>query len=342
MPADLSAVPKAELHVHLEGTATPALVRQLAARNGMSLPKALFAEEDAFAWNDFLHFLETYDQAASVIRTPEAYRDVTYDYLSRCSAEGVIYCEMMSSPDHAAANGMSYRDHLDGIAAGIDDARRDHGIEGFIIVTCVRHFGVERAMSVARDTLRHDHPLVVGFGMGGDELGFPPGLFTEVFALVAGEGLPCTVHAGEFGDPASIRQALDLLPVVRLGHGVRAAEDPALVEELIRRDIVLECCPTSNIATKVFPDYASHAFVALRDAGVKLTLNSDDPPFFHTSVGLEYAVARDHFGLDEKDLRGITHTALEAGFAPEALRRGLMAAHGLCGNNDISKKEPAP
>jgi len=329
MSSDLSAVPKAELHVHLEGTATPALVRRLAERNGMDLPKALFADENAFAWTDFLHFLETYDLAASVIRTPDDYRDVTYDYLSRCAAEGVVYCEMMSSPDHAAANGMSYQAHLDGIAGGIDDVRRDHGIEGFIIVTCVRHFGVERAMAVARDTVRHDHPLVVGFGMGGDELGFPPGRFTDVFALVAGEGLPCTVHAGEFGDPASIRQALDNLPVGRLGHGVRAAEDPALVRDLVQRDIVLECCPTSNIATKVFPDFASHAFTSLRDAGVRVTLNSDDPPYFHTSVGLEYAVARDHFGLDAQDLRAITCTALEAGFAPAATRTALIARNGL-------------
>jgi len=329
MSADLRAVPKAELHVHLEGTATPALVRKLAERNGMTLPAALFAEEDAFAWTDFLHFLETYDLAASVIRTPEDYRDVTYDYLSRCAAEGVVYCEMMSSPDHAAGNGMSYQDHLDGIAAGIDDARRDHGIEGYIIVTCVRHFGVERATAVARDTVRHDHPLVVGFGMGGDELGFPPGQFAHVFELVAGEGLPCTVHAGEFGDPASIRQALDSLPVGRLGHGVRAAEDPALVSDLVQRDIVLECCPTSNIATKVFPDFASHAFNRLREAGVRVTLNSDDPPYFHTSVGLEYQVAHDHFGLDTGDLRAITRTALEAGFAPAEVRSALIERNGL-------------
>ncbi len=339
MAPDIESVPKAELHVHLEGTATPALVRTLAERNGMTLPKALFAHENAFAWTDFLHFLETYDLAASVIRTPEDYRDVTYDYLSRCAGEGVVYCEMMSSPDHAAANGMTYGDHLEGIAAGIDDARRDHGIEGFIIVTCVRHFGVDRAMAVARETVRHDHPLLVGFGMGGDELGFPPGQFAEVFALVAAEGLPCTVHAGEFGDPASIRQAIDMLPVVRLGHGVRAAEDPALVRDLVDRDIVLECCPTSNIATKVYPDFASHAFTALRDAGVRVTLNSDDPPFFHTSVGLEYKVAHEHFGLGAEDLRAITRTALEAGFAPEDRRHALLSGNGLA--DPLDDEEPA-
>lgn len=339
MPSDLPAVPKAELHVHLEGTATPALVRRLAARNEMTLPAALFAHENAFAWTDFLHFLETYDLAASVIRTPEDYRDVTYDYLSRCAGEGVVYCEVMSSPDHARANGMSFQDHLDGIAAGIDDARRDHGIEGFIIVTCVRHLGVERAIAVARDTVRHPHPLVVGFGMGGDELGFPPAQFADAFMVVAEAGLPCTVHAGEFGDPASVRDAMDTLPVVRLGHGVRAAEDPDLVQEIVDRGIVLECCPTSNIATKVYPDFAAHAFTALMEAGVKVTLNSDDPPFFHTSVGVEYKVARDHFGLADQQLRDITRTALDAGFAPAALRRGLIHKHGL--DDGANQKEQA-
>jgi len=336
---DLPAVPKAELHVHLEGTLPPDLVRRLADRNGMQLPDFIFAEEDSFAWTDFLHFLEVYDLAASVIRTPEDYRDLTYEYLARCAAEGVIYCEVMSSPDHAAANGMSYRDHLEGIAAGIADARRDHGIAGFIIVTCVRHFGVERSIAVARDVVNNPHPLVVGFGMGGDELGFPGEMFSEAFELAASHGLDCTVHAGEFGAPDSIRAAMDALPVGRLGHGVRAAEDPELVAEIVDRGIVLECCPTSNVATKVFADYDAHAFLALQNAGVPVTLNSDDPPFFHTSVGREYGIARDHFGLDDDALRAITLTALEAGFGPESERRDLIRQHGL---SDTGEKATAP
>ncbi len=164
----------------------------------------------------------------------------------------------MSSPDHAAIAGMSYSDHLDGIAQGIEDARAETGIEARIIVTCVRHFGVEKALEVARATVRHPHPLVTGFGMGGDEAGFPPGPFAEVFRIAHEEaGLACNVHAGEFGGPDSIRAALEL-PVSRIGHGVRAIEDPALMAELAERGIVLEVCPTSNVATGVFPSYAEH------------------------------------------------------------------------------------
>ncbi|MHA1563712.1 MAG: adenosine deaminase [Alphaproteobacteria bacterium] len=322
-------VPKAELHVHLEGTAGPDLVRRLAARHGQVLPAELFNGSGGFHWRDFLHFLQVYDLASSVIRTPRDYRDVTYEYLASCAAEGVVYGELMSSPDHGMAAGMSYQDHLDGIAQGIEDARGEFGIEAFIVVTCVRHFGVERAHVVADAVLAHPHPLVVGFGMGGDEAGFRPGMFAEVFAKVNDGGLPCTVHAGEFDGPEGIREALETLPVKRLGHGVRAVEDAGLVDELAARGIVLELCPTSNIATGLYADYGAHPWPALQAAGCLVTLSSDDPPYFHTTVGAEYGHAARHFGLDEDDLRAVTRVSIEAGFAPAATRQAIIAKAGL-------------
>ena len=325
----MTTVPKAELHVHLEGTATPALVRRLAARNGVALPEDLFRDEHSFNWRDFSHFLTVYDTASSVICTPEDYRDVTYDYLARSAAEGVIYCEMFSSPDHAATNGMSYGEHTAGIAQGIDDARDDHDIEGFIVPTCVRHFGPELAVEVARQVVDNPHPLVVGFGMGGDEHSHTPADFARAFQLAHDAGLPTTVHAGEFGGPESVREALEHLPVVRLGHGVQAIDDAALVDELARRGVVLECCPSSNIATGVYSDFAAHPFPRLLAVGCRVTLNSDDPPYFHTSVGREYAVAAEHFGLDDAALRAITRTAIEAGFAPAATREAILEHAGL-------------
>ena len=162
-------IPKAELHVHLEGTAPPELIRRLAERNGMPVPEGVFKTEDEFAWVDFLDFLRTYDLAASVVRTPADYRDVTFEYLSGCAAEGAIYVEVIASPDHAAAVGLSDEDHYAGIAQGIDDARAETGIEGRIIMSCVRHFGPEKARDVARRTVEGPHPYVTGFGMGGDE-----------------------------------------------------------------------------------------------------------------------------------------------------------------------------
>ncbi|HET8726132.1 MAG TPA: adenosine deaminase [Alphaproteobacteria bacterium] len=320
------ALPKAELHVHLEGTATPELVRRLANRNGMRLPDGLLTADGTFAWSDFLHFLKVYDAASAVIRTARDYRDVTYEYLVACAKEGVIYVEVMSSPDHAAMAGLSYEGHVEGIAQGIEDARAETGIEARCIVTCVRHFGVARALEVARQAARYPHKLVTGFGMGGDEAGFPPEMFDEVYRVAHDEaGLECNVHAGEWGGPESIRRALEL-PAMRLGHGVRAVEDPALVELLVERDIVLEVCPTSNVATGIYPAYDRHPFPRLMEAGVKVTLNSDDPPYFGTTVGGEYEVAARHFGLDDRTLAQITRTALKAAFVDEETKARLEAA----------------
>jgi adenosine deaminase len=316
-------IPKAELHVHLEGTAPPTLVRRLARRNGMTVPEGVFASEDTFAWTDFLHFLRTYDLAASVIRTPQDYRDVTFEYLSRCAAERAIYVELIASPDHAAAVGLSDADHYAGIAQGIDDARVAHGIEARIIVVAIRNFGAERAEEIARRHAEDRHPYVVGFNLAGDEAGYPPAPFAGAYAIAAGSGLGCTVHAGEHAGAESVRAALEL-PVTRISHGVRAVEDPALVATLAERAIVLEVCPTSNVATGVFASYEDHPLGALRAAGVRVTLNSDDPPYFGCSIGAEYALAQERMGLQEGELRDITRIAVEASFADVALKRALL------------------
>jgi adenosine deaminase len=320
-------IPKAELHVHLEGTAPPHLVRRIAERNGLRVPDGVFAAPDRFAWRDFLDFLQTYDMAASVIRTAADYRDITYEYLSACAAEGAVYVELIASPDHAALVGLSDADHLGGIAAGIDAARAEHGIEARILLTCIRNFGVESAVRIARQAAERPHPYVVGFQMAGDEAGYPPAPFAEAYAIAADAGLGCSVHAGEWAGAESVRGALEL-PVTRIGHGVRAIEDPALVGELAERGVVLECCPTSNVVLGVFESYERHPLPALRDAGVKVTLASDDPPYFGASIGGEYAVARERFGWGDAELLAITRTAIEASFADPDLRAALLARVG--------------
>jgi adenosine deaminase len=316
-------IPKAELHVHLEGTAPPALIRRLAERHGVAVPDGVFADEHTFRWDGFLDFLRTYDLAASLIRTAEDYRDVTYEYLAQCAAEGAVYVELIASPDHAAAVGLDDAEHYGGIAAGIDDARADHGIEARIVATAIRNLGAERAQAVARRLASDRHPYVVGFNLAGDEAGYPPQRFAAAFAIAAESGLGCTVHAGEHAGAESVRGALEL-PVTRLSHGVRATEDPALVEQIAERGIVLEVCPTSNVATGVYASYADHPLGALREAGVRVTLASDDPPYFGATVGGEYAVAASHFGYDDTALHEVTRTAIEAGFADVAAKRDLL------------------
>jgi adenosine deaminase len=322
-PDWLRALPKAELHVHLEGTATPELVARLAVRNGMRVPPGLLADPATFRFDDFLHFLRQYDAAASCIRTPEDYRDVVFEHLVRSAEEGCVYVELISSPDHARAVGLSEAEHRAGIFRGIDDAREATGIEGRVVVSCVRNLGVEAAERVATQAAAMPHPYVVGFNMAGDEAGFPPPPFHRAFAIAHDAGLGCTVHAGEHAGPQSVREALALPGVTRLSHGVRAVEDPALVAELAERGTVLEVCPTSNVVLGVYGSYAEHPLGALRAAGVAVTLASDDPPYFGASVGGEYALAHRELGVDRAGLEEITSTALRAGFLDDGTRSGL-------------------
>lgn len=317
-------IPQAELHVHLEGTAPPALVRRLAERNGVPIPEGLFTDAERFAWRDFLDFLRTYDRAASVIRTAEDYRDLAYEYLASCARAGALYVELTASPDHATAAGLSDEEHYGGIARGIEEARARFGIEARVLVTCIRDEGPERALGIASGIAERRPPYVVGFSMAGDEAGHAPGPFAPAFALAARAGLGCTVHAGEWAGPESVRAALGL-PVTRLAHGVRAAEDPGLVAELARRQVVLECCPTSNVVLGVYPSYDAHPLGVLRAAGVPVTLGSDDPPYFGASLAGEYRVAAERFGLTEDDLRDVTRTALRAAFVEDAVKERLLA-----------------
>ena len=326
-------IPKAELHVHLEGTAPPALIRRIAERNGVPVPEGVFKTEDEFEWTDFLHFLRTYDLAASVIRTQQDYRDVTYEYLASCAAEGAIYVELIASPDHAAAAGLSDADHYAAIAQGIDDARADHGIEARILLAAVRNFGVEAAEQIARNHADDRHPYVVGFNLVGDEAAWPPTLFARAYEIAARSGLGCTVHAGEHAGPESVREAL-ALPITRISHGVRSIEDPALVAELADRGTVLEVCPSSNVSLGLYPSYEDHPIGALRDAGVRVTLGSDDPPYFACSIGSQYALARERMGFDEEQLRVMTRLAVEASFAEDAVKEALSARLDFPGGRD--------
>ncbi len=327
----VDSLPKVELHVHLEGTATPDLVQRLAARNAMALPERLLNEHGRFHYGDFLDFLRTYDMAASVIRTAEDYRDITYEYLRDCAAEGAIYVELTASPDHARLVGLTDDEHLDGIARGIDDARRLHGIEGRILISAVRNFGLEQALAVARYAAAETHPYVVGFSMAGDEANFPIADFAEAYAIAADAGLGCTVHAGEWAGPESVRAALTL-PVTRIDHGVRAIEDPALVTELAAREMVLNTCPTSNIVLGVFAGFDEHPLPRLRDAGVRLTLGSDDPPYFGATIGGEYRVCAERLGFSQDDLTAITLTGIDAAFCDDELKAALRAR--------VSSEEP--
>jgi adenosine deaminase len=313
-------IPKAELHCHLEGSIPPVLARELAARNGVALPDGMFDGKGHYVWQDFLSFLDAYDRVCAALKVARDFGDVLYGYLKGAAAEGAVYVEMFCSPERPKALGISYDDWLTALEDAIDRARRDFGIEGRIVVICIRHLGPERALALAEQMVAEPHHYVVGFGMGGDEAKFTPADFAPAYHLAREHGFGCTVHAGEVRGPESVWAAIRDLPVTRIGHGVRSAEDPALVEELVRRGIALEVCPGSNLALGLYPDRAAHPLHRLIAAGVRVTLGSDDPPFFHTTLGMEY----DQAGLGERELRRITRTAIEASFVDMATKVKLL------------------
>ncbi|WP_067220077.1 adenosine deaminase [Stappia indica] len=326
MPASASTkvvVPKAELHVHVEGAAPADLVRRLAKRHGQDV-EGLFDERGRYLWSDFSEFLAAYDRASRVFRTPEDYALLSGTYLRMLAAEGAIYAELTISPDHAAGAGLSYRDYVAGLAAGIEQARADTGIEARMIAIGVRHFGARAVEQVVAQVIAAPHPLVTGFGLAGDEREGHPANFARAFRMAGEAGLGLTAHAGEVCGPESVTAALDFLRVRRIGHGVRAVEDRAVVERIAEEGIVLEVCPGSNLALGLYSNLRFHPVNLLRRAGCRITLNSDDPPFFGTTLGHEYRSCAETFGWPEDELLAITRNAIAAAFCDEDTRRRLV------------------
>ena len=318
-------IPKVELHCHIEGTVTPALIRRFAAEHRMEIPGTLFNEDGGYAWSGFRGFLAAYDAASEFIRTAENYRDLIYAYLASAAKEGAIYVEVFTSVDHASRVGISYGELLAALVQGIDDAEAEFGIMCRMIVTCIRHLGPDQALRDAKMAIANLHPYVVGFGMGGDETQYSCRQFAPAFNLMHEAGLACTVHAGEVAGPESVIQALDELPVSRIGHGVRSIDDPALIERLVTNGIVLEVCPGSNLALGLYDSPQDHPLNELRQAGVTVTLGSDDPPFFGTTIGAEYERAQRDFGLSAQELLDITATAIDAAFVDDDSKSLLRA-----------------
>jgi adenosine deaminase len=316
-------VPKAELHCHIEGAAPPGLVLRQAAKYGADTSP--FIRDGAFVWHDFTSFCAAYDFSAGLFRTEEDYARLAEDYLSSLARDGAIYSEIFISPDHARSAGLTPQAYTNALGEGVARARAKTGIEGRMIVTGVRHFGVDSVEAAARFAARCGHPLVSGFGMSGEERFGSLEDYDRAFEIAREAGLGITVHAGELAGWESVRDALDHIRPQRIGHGVRAIENPDLVKRIADEGVVLEICPGSNIALKVFEGFAEHPFAKLRDAGCKVTLNSDDPPYFWTSLKREYEIASKDFGMDAKALAAVTRTAIDAAFVDRKTRTALLA-----------------
>lgn len=317
-------LPKVELHLHLEGAAPPAFIRGLAAEKHVDL-SGIFDAAGDYAYRDFWDFLKVYEAATSVLTTPQDYHRLTRAVLEQSAAAGVIYSECFLSPDFCGGRDVAaWREYLHAIREAAEAAERQDGIVLRGIVTPIRHFGPDKARETALCAAETAGDWIVGFGLAGDERIGRPGDFAWSFDCAREAGLRLTCHAGEWCGPESVRDAIRDLGVERIGHGVRAIEDPALVEELAARQIVLEVCPGSNIALGLYSNLRAHPIDKFMKSGVMTTISTDDPPFFHTSMTREYEGLAEAFGWDEGTFLQIAATAARAAFCDERTRSNML------------------
>jgi aminodeoxyfutalosine deaminase len=284
--------PKIELHVHLEGTVRPAAMLEIARRNGVALP-ADSVEEMAslYEFRDLPHFLQVWMLTTGALRTEQDFRQVVVDYAAEAASHGAVYLEGIFTPAEPAGRGVRWEEIFAGYCDGAQEARERHGVRVALTPDIPRGYPMEAAEFTVTHGIAHADRGIVAVGLGGSESDYPPEPYERVFARAKDGGLGSVPHAGESEGPASIRCALDTLGADRIRHGFRAIEDPGLVSELADRGIVLDICPTSNVRTGVVPSLAEHPLPDLLAAGVKCTVNTDDPAMFGCDLGGEHVVA---------------------------------------------------
>ncbi|TNC52035.1 adenosine deaminase [Rubellimicrobium rubrum] len=323
-------LPKVELHLHLEGAAPPAFVRGMAAEKGTDI-SGIFDERGGYRTGSFAHFLKVYEAACSVLTTPDDFRRLTLAVLEESAANGVVYSEVFLSPDFCGGGDVAaWRDYLAAIEDAARQAEAQAGITLRGVVTCIRHFGPDRARRAALCAAETMGGFVTGFGMAGAETVGQPKDYAWSFDLAREAGLRLTCHAGEWGGPAMVADTLRDLRPERIGHGIAAAKDPALMDQIAEAGIVLEVCPGSNVFLGAVPSWEKHPIETLRAREVKVTVSTDDPPFFRTTMTKEWEMLERIFEWNEDDLRALNRVALDAAFCDEAtkdrIRKTLEAA----------------
>ncbi len=322
----LRRMPKVELHVHLEGSMRPRVLLELARRNGVDLP----ADDEEglrqwFRFRDFDHFVQVYLTCSRALREPEDFQLLALDFLETQAAQNVVYTEAHFTISTHLANGGNGEEILAALNEAMAEGERRFGSRLRLIPDIVRNVGVEAADRTLEWALAGRDRGVVALGLSGFEARCPNEPFREHFAAAAREGLHRVAHAGEHAGPEAIRSALEICGAERIGHGVRAVEDPSLVAELRDRGIPLEVCPSSNVCLGVFPDLASHSFDRLVRAGVPVSVNSDDPPFFSTTLSREYLRLHETFGYTHAELADFSLAGLRQSFLPETEKAALEA-----------------
>jgi aminodeoxyfutalosine deaminase len=323
----VAALPKAELHVHLEGAIEPKVLMRLAVRHQTELasqgPEAVNA---LYHTRDFAAFLEAFKTVCSHLKTPADYEFVTYRVLRRLAAQNVRYAEIILSAGVMLWKGQDILPMFTGVDAGARQAREEFGIRAQWIFDAVRHLPIEQARTVAITAASLRSRGVVGIGIGGDEAAGPAGQFREIYDFARKEGLRLTAHAGETVGPESIWSALNDLGAERIGHGLAAAQDPKLVEHLAAKQTPVEICLTSNLRTGSVAELSQHPLRQYFDQGLQVSLHSDDPTLFGTDLNNEYLLAHQTFGFTEEELRRLAMNSFEAAFLSSDEKRNYLAA----------------
>ena len=319
-----AALPKAELHLHIEGTLEPELVFTCARRNGVELP---FPDVEAlrrkYVFDDLQSFLELYYMAMGVLRTARDFAELAESYLARSQEQGVRHAEIFFDPQAHTSRGVPLSEVLDGLEAGLAGSQERFGISTRLIACFLRDKGAEEAQATWDALVPHVH-RISGVGLDSAEVGHPPENFAAVFAQARDAGLHLVAHAGEEGPPEYIWQALDVLGVERVDHGIRSVEDAALLERLARDKTPLTICPLSNVRLRCVPELRDHPLPRLLDAGVLTTINSDDPAYFGGYVGDNFQALHRDLGLDESTLRGLAANSFRASFLSDSERDAFL------------------
>ena len=308
----ITALPKAELHLHLEGSLEPELLFSLAERNKIALPwNDVDSLRSAYAFNNLQEFLDLYYQGANVLRSEQDFYDLTWAYLLKCQEQGVIHTEPFFDPQTHTDRGIPFEVVLRGIKQALVDGEKQLGITHGLILSFLRHLPEEAAFQTLEQAMPHLDNFVA-VGLDSSEKGFPPRLFERVFAKARSEGLLTVAHAGEEGPPEYIWEALDLLKIERIDHGVRAIEDECLMQRIIDEQIPLTVCPLSNIKLCVFDHMRQHNILQMLERGVKVTVNSDDPAYFGGYVGENFAALERDLGMTREQATRLAQNSMDA------------------------------
>ena len=329
--AFIAALPKAELHLHIEGSLEPELMFELAQRNGVAIPFASVDEvRAAYAFANLQDFLDIYYQGMGVLHTEQDFHDLTAAYLARAHADHVRHVEIFFDPQGHTARGIAFATVLNGITRALDEAETRHGITSKLIMCFLRHLSEADAEATLDEALPY-LDRIDGVGLDSSEVGHPPSKFQRVFARARGLGLKIVAHAGEEGPPAYVHEALDLLKVDRIDHGNRSLEDPALTRRLAVEGICLTVCPLSNLKLCVVDDLAAHPLRVMLGAGLVATVNSDDPSYFGGYVNANYQAVADALDLSRAELITLARNSFTGSFLDdEAKARHLAAITAYC------------